>query len=217
VLANGYYNNISSLTVLNLNGSAQWVRVSYGDGKVKEKQVPGNSSQLWYTPNEGPAKGWFGSARIECISGPGGSVVDTCSIVTTVNQINTTGGFAAYNGFTGGTATVSLPIVNRRYATQFGGYTTSVTCQNISDVTTNISLALTGGNSVPTLTNIGKNGSAFWYLNKAEYTGVANGFNGSATATVSNPSARIVCIGQQNGETPPTAGDWLTTYNGINR
>lgn len=220
VLANNYYDNISALTVLNLRSTAQWVRVSYSDGSTKEKQLAAKASQLWYTPNEGPASGWFGGAKVECISGQGGSVTTNCEIVATVNQINTgqyhgNPGFAAYNGFTSGSRSARLPIVNRRYATAYGGYTTSVTCQNISSVTTNVSLSLTGGNTVPDQTNIGPNGKAFWYLNKAEYTGVAVGFNGSATATASNTSAEIVCIGQQLGETPPTAGDWLTTYNGI--
>jgi hypothetical protein len=217
VLANNYYSNNSSLTILNLRGSSQWVRVTYGDGSVKEKQVGGNSSQLWYTPNEGPAVGWFGGGKAVCITGQGGSVTTDCEIVATINQINTAGGFASYNGFKVGTATVRLPIVNRLYAPTYGGYTTSVTCQNIGGPTTDVALALTGGMTVPTVLGVPTNGTAFWYLNKATFTGVTAGFNGSATATALAPGAQIVCIGQQNGETPPTAGDWLTTYNGINQ
>jgi hypothetical protein len=220
VLANGYYDNRSSLTVLNLRSTAQWVRVSYDDGHTREKQLAANASQLWYTPNEGPAVGWFGAAKVECLTGSGGTVTTNCEIVATVNQINdgavyNSPGFAAYNGFTGGATSVRLPIANRRYATTYGGYTTSITCQNISNQTTNVSLALTGGNTVPSINNVGPNGKAFWYLNYPTYTGVTVGWNGSATASVSNTSARIVCIGQQNGETPPESGDWLTTYNGI--
>jgi len=217
VLANNYYNNTSSLTILNLRGAAQWVRVTYGDGSVKEKSVAANTSQLWYTPNEGPAVGWFGGGKAECITGASGTVTTDCEIVATINQINSAGAFASYNGFTGGSSSVSLPIVNRRYAPSYGGYTTSVTCQNVSGVTTDISLAFTGGMTVPAISGVGPNGKAFWYLNKAEYTGVTAGFNGSATATASAAGASIVCIGQQNGETPPTPGDWLTTYNGINK
>jgi hypothetical protein len=218
VLANNYYNNNSSLTVLNLRGTDQWVRVSFGSGtdlKVKEKLVAANSSNLWYTPNEGPVSGWFGGANVECISGPGGSVITDCDIAATVNQINTTGGFAAYNAFASATTKVSLPVANRRYAVAFGGFTTSITCQNVSSEITDVSLALTGGNTVPSVTGVQPNGKAFWYLNHPSFTGVAVGFNGSAIATASNPLARIVCIGQQNGETPTTPGDWLTTYNGI--
>jgi hypothetical protein len=217
VLANKYYNNNSSLTILNLRNAAQWVRVTYGDGSVKEKQLGANSSQLWYTPNEGPAVGWFGGGKAVCITGQGGSVTTDCEIVGTVNQINTAGGFASYNGFKSGAGTVRLPIVNRLYATTYGGYTTSVTCQNIGGVATDVALTLTGGMTVPSVTGVAPNGTAFWYLNKATYTGVTPGFNGSATATASAAGAQIVCIGQQNGETPPTAGDWLTTYNGINQ
>lgn len=217
VLANNYYNNTSSLTILNLRSTAQWVRVTYGDGHVKEKLVAANSSQLWYTPNEGPVAGWFGGGKAQCLTGAGGSVTTNCEIVATVNQINTAGAFAAYNGFTSGSAAVRLPIVNRLYATTYGGYTTSVTCQNIGSVTTNVTLALTGGMTVPPATAVPPDGKAFWYLNLAAYTGVTPGFNGSATATASAAGAEIVCIGQQNGETPPTPGDWLTTYNGINQ
>ena len=217
VLANKYFNNNSSLTILNLRNAAQWVRVTYGDGSVKEKQLGANSSQLWYTPNEGPAVGWFGGGKAACVTGPGGSVITDCEIVGTINQINTAGGFASYNAFKSGAGTVRLPIVNRLYSTTYGGYTTSVTCQNIGSVTTNVSLALTGGMTVPSVTGVATNGTAFWYLNKATYTGVTPGFNGSATATASAAGAQIVCIGQQNGETPPTPGDWLTTYNGINQ
>jgi len=165
--------------------------------------------------------GWFGGGKVECITGQGGTVTTDCEIIATVNQINngsnpvTKPGFAAYNGFVNGATKFSLPIVNRRYATAYGGYTTSVTCQNVSSEATDVSLTLTGGNTVPNVTGVGANGKAFWYLNGPAYTGVTVGFNGSATATALNSNARIVCIGQQNGETPPTDGDWLTTYNGI--
>jgi hypothetical protein len=220
VLANNYYDNISALTVLNLRSTAQWVRVTYGDGSESEKQLAADASELWYTPNEGPAERWFGGAKVECITAAGGSVTTDCEIVATVNQINTgerrdSPGFAAYNGFVGGSTSARLPIVNRRYATKYGGYTTSVTCQNISDVTTDVSLGLTGGNSVPDEEDVPPNGTAFWYLNNEDYDDVAVGFNGSATATALASGAEVVCIGQQNGETPPTEGDWLTTYNGI--
>lgn len=221
VLSNGYYDNISALTVLNLRSSAQWVRVSYGDGSTSEKQLAANSSELWYTPNEGPPVNWFGAATVECITGSGGSVTTDCEIVATVNQLNDGAvqglpGFASYNGFTGGATSVRLPIVNRKYAPDYGGYTVSVTCQNITDETTDVSLTLTGGNTVADVTNVGENGKAFWYMDAPAHTGVTEGWNGAATASVSNANARIVCIGQQYGYTPPEAGDWLTTYNGIN-
>jgi len=222
VLANGYYDNRSALTVLNLRSTARWVRVTYEDGHTSEKQLAANASQLWYTPNEGPAVNWFGAGKVECLTGSGGSVTTDCEIVATVNQLNdgqvyNSPGFASFNGFTGGAVSVRLPIANRRYATVYGGFTTSITCQNIStSETTNVSLTLTDGNTVPPINNVGPNGKAFWYLNYPAYTGVTVGWNGSATASVSNTSARIVCIGQQNGETPPESGDWLTTYNGVN-
>jgi hypothetical protein len=218
VLSNNYYGNVSALTVLNRRGTAQWVRVTYGNNEwVKEKQVAANSTQLWYTPNEGPSVGWFGGGKVECLDAQNGNVITDCEIAATVNQSNVgSGAFASYNGFSSGSPTANLPIVNRKYSPAYGGFTTSVTCQNISsNITTTVSLALSSG-TVPAATNVGPNSKAFWYLNKADYVGVAMGFNGSATATTS-PSAPIVCIGQQNGETPPTPGDWLTTYDGVNQ
>lgn len=214
VLANGYYGYNSALTILNRRNTAQWVRVTYDNGTQREKSVAANSSALWYTPNEGVPSGWFGSAKAECITGQGGTVTTNCEILATVNQLGANGAFAAYNGFTGGTGTVRLPIVNKRYAPAYGGYTTSVTCQNVGTVTTNVSLTLTAG-TAPTINNVPPNGKAFWYLFNVPT--IATGFNGSATATATAGGAQIVCIGQQNGETPPTAGDWLTTYNGINQ
>jgi hypothetical protein len=215
VLANNYATFSSSLTILNRRNNSQWVRVTYENGNVREKQLAANSSALWYTPNEGLPVGWFGGAKAECITAQGGAVTTNCEIVATVNQIGSNGAFAAYNGFIDGSATVRLPIVNKRYAPAFGGYTTSVTCQNVGTVTTNVSLALTGGNTAPTINNVAPNGKAFWYL--FNIGTVAMGFNGSATASASAGGAKIVCIGQQNGETPPTAGDWLTTYSGTNQ
>jgi hypothetical protein len=221
VLQNGYYDNISALTVLNLRSTSQWVRVSYADGSTSEKQLAGDSSALWYTPNEGPAVGWFGGATVQCITGSGGSVTTDCEIVATINQINdgavhSNPGFASYNGFTEGATSVRLPIANRQYAPAYGGYTTAITCQNVSDETTNVSLTLTDGNTIASVTGVGKNGRAFWYLDAPTATGVTVGWTGAATASVSNANARIVCIGQQYGYTPPESGDWLTTYNGVN-
>jgi hypothetical protein len=215
VLANNYFSYNSSLTVLNRRNNSQWVRVSYDNGNVREKQLNANSSALWYTPNEGLPAGWFGSAKAECIGAQGGSVTTDCEIVATVNQIGANGAFAAYNGFIDGSGTVRLPIVNKRYAPTYGGYTTSVTCQNVGSVTTNVSLTLTGSNTAPTINNVAPNGKAFWYLYSVPT--IALGFNGSATAAASAAGAKIVCIGQQNGETPTTAGDWLTTYSGTNQ
>jgi hypothetical protein len=148
-------------------------------------------------------------------------VTTDCEIVATINQINDGAvhgnpGFASYNGFTEGAASVRLPIANRQYAPAYGGYTTAITCQNVSDETTNVSLTLTDGNTIASVTGVGKNGRAFWYLDAPTATGVTVGWNGAATASVSNANARIVCIGQQYGYTPPESGDWLTTYNGVN-
>jgi hypothetical protein len=218
VLANNYYNYYSALTVMNLDDTDNiWVRVTYDDGNVSEKPVNHRASELWYTPNEGPNEGWFGSATVECITGQGGAVTTDCEIVATVNQEDkVNGGFASFNGFAQGATEVVLPIANKNYWTSL--YYTSITCQNVSsDQTTDVSLGLTGGNTVPTQTNIGPNGKAFWYL--PNYTGVADGFNGSATAAASNTNAAIVCIGQQNANNAAAVslGDWLTTYNGISR
>jgi len=217
VLANAYYqaHYFSALTVMNLHDTNNiWVRVTYEDGSTSEKQVNHRASALWYTPSEGPAEGWFGSATVECIDGEGGSVTTDCEIVTTINQEDkVAGGFASFNGFASGTTSVVLPIANKNYWT--AQYYTSITCQNVSSETTDISLTLTGGNTVPSQSNIGENGKAFWYL--PNYTGVADGFNGSATATATNSNAKIVCIGQQNAINGAAVdeGDWLTTYNGV--
>jgi hypothetical protein len=213
VLCNDYHGNDSSLTILNMRDTGQWVRVTYSSGHTKTKYVAARSSELWWTPNEGPPTNWNGTGIAECLSGQYGYVTTECEIVATINQINNQdGNFASYNGFTSdnGQRISHLPVVTKNYF-EYAGYVTTVTCMNVDDHWVAVFLQLDG---LPRYYQwLAPNAAYSWYL--ANEAWVPDGYNGSGYAYAYYAPEKIICLGQQNAETPSTSGDWLTTYNGI--
>lgn len=212
VLCNSYYGNDSSLTVLNMRETGQWVRVSYSSGHTKTKYVAALSSELWWTPNEGPPANWNGSGIVECLSGQYGYVTTECEIVVTVNQINNDdGNFATYNGFTEdeGKRVSHFPVVVKDYTGE--DYTTTITCMNLEDDWVLIRLQL---DNVSMIQQWVPGGGAYsWYL--GNIGAVPSGYNGGGYAYAYYASQDIACLAQQNADSASEDGDWLTTYNGI--
>lgn len=214
VLCNGYYDNISAVTIMNMRSAGQWVRMNYGPYYYSDKLVPGNSSALWYTPNEGPPTGWHGAGIAACITGQGGVPTTNCEIVGTVNQINhANGNFASYVGGSDYDANrvSQFPIIVKDYTDV--SYMTSISCMNTDDSdAVHICLKIEDlGYTWCNYTNAGE--STLWYL--PHLTQVPAGYNGSGYAYAYYSEFKIVCVVQQNGEAATVDGDWLTTYNGV--
>lgn len=198
VLMNNYYGFNTALTVQNLSGATTAVTVTYSSGKVSTANIAANSSQLFYTPNEGLPNGWIGSAKIESDGG---------EIVALVNESDANNRAASYIGFASGSTTASAPIVLKQYY----GYSTSITCQNIGTASTNITVTYSNGTS-ETWSGVPVNGTALFY--QPNNTSLPSGFNGSAVATASQ---NIVCVVNENQVTNPTKLDFLLTYEAISQ
>lgn len=215
VLCNDYYGNKSALTVLNMRSSAQWVRVTYSDVvTTSEKSIAANSTGLWYIPNEDIPDEWLGTGTVECLTGSGGSVTTDCEIVATVNQINEDdGNFASYNGFTeaDGQRISHLPVVVKKYAPDYGEYTTAITCMNVSTYSVYICLKMDGEAMI--YHYVAPGDSCLWWL--SDLDDPDPGYNGSAYVYGLLQPDDIICMAQQIGEDPTEDGDWLTTYNGV--
>jgi len=198
VLMNNYHGFNTALTVQNLSGATTVVTVTYSSGKVSTANIAANSSQLFYTPNEGLPNWWLGSARIESGSG---------QIVALVTESDANNRAASYLGFAAGGTTANAPIVLKEYH----GYSSSITCQNIGAAATDITVTYSNGVS-ETRSGVPVNGTALFY--QPNNTSLPSGFNGSAVATALQD---IVCVVNENQVTNPTKLDFLLTYEAISQ
>jgi hypothetical protein len=160
---------------------------------------------LFYTPNSGLPAGDNGiySAKIESLGGQ--------PIIGLVNQSNPYNRAASSTTFSTGSTTVRAPIVLKRYYS----YNTSITCQNIGTAATNMTITYNNG-ATSSGNNIASNGT--WLFYQPNETGLADGFNGSATITSSGQS--IVCVvnqDQNEGSLGSTIFDMLDAYEGFNQ
>ena len=205
LIMNNYYGNNTALTVQNIGTSDTDVRVTYSTGLQATQTVAPSSSALFYTPNSGLPAGDNGiySAKIESLGGQ--------SIIGLVNQSNPYNRAASSTTFSTGSTTVRAPIVLKRYYS----YNTSITCQNIGTAATNMTITYNNG-ATSSGNNIASNGT--WLFYQPNETGLADGFNGSATITSSGQS--IVCVvnqDQNEGSLGSTIFDMLDAYEGFNQ
>jgi len=198
VLMNNYRGNNTALTVQNLASSSTSVTVRYSDGTNRTRTIAGNSSALFFTPTEGVPVSWLGSARID--GAPGSN------IVALVNESGPLNRAASYSSFAAGTTTANAPIVLRNYA---GGYSTSITCQNVGTSGTTIT-ATYSQPGVSESRTVGTGGTALFF--QPNTVGLPDGFNGSAVITAGQP---IVCVVNQNQLSNPNTVDRLLAYNAI--
>jgi hypothetical protein len=199
VIMNNYYGYNTALTVQNLGSSSTAVTVTYSSGLVKTATVAGNSSQLFYTPNEGLAVGFIGGAKIQSSSQP---------IVALVNESSGSNRAASYEGFKAGSLTANAPIVLKRYYS----YSTSITCQNVGSGNTNITVTYSNA-ATESLSNVAANNSAVFY--QPNMAGLPDAFNGSAVITSS--SQPIVCVVNEDQVSNTASQDWLYSYDAISQ
>ena len=198
VLMSGYWGFNTALTVQNLGSSATLVTVTYSDASTHSETVAANSSELFYTPNEGLGAGWLGSAKVESGGEP---------IVALINEEGALNRAASYSGFAAGSTTANAPIVMKDYY----DYSTSITCQNIGTSATDITITYSDASSTTdTATGVAANGSALFY--QPDETGLSAGFNGSAVITAGE---NIVCVVNENQVDNTASEDWLLSYNAI--
>lgn len=198
VLMSDYYGFNTALTVQNLGSNSTDVTVTYSGGITHTETVAAGSSQLFYTPNEGLGSGWIGSAKVESDGEP---------IVALINEEGALNRAASYSGFTGGSTTANAPIVLKDYY----GYSTSITCQNIGDAATDITITYSDPSATSTTeSNVPVNGTVLFY--QPNVAGLPTSFNGSAIITADE---EIVCIVNENQVDNPASEDWLLAYNAI--
>jgi hypothetical protein len=199
VIMNNYFGFNTALTVQNIGDAATSVTVTYGTGQTENANIgPGASAVfLNFGTHTNLPVGTITGAKVQ--AAPGGM------IVATVNESQTGSAYAAsYSGAAAGSTTVSAPIVMRSYFT----YHSSVTCQNISGSTQNITITYSNGNS-KTATGIA-NGDSAVFLQQFD-DALTNGFIGSATMT---SAGEMICVINQSPTSAP-GQDQLYAYDGI--
>jgi hypothetical protein len=206
IIMNNYYGYNSALTVQNIDSSTPAnVTVTYSNGAVESQSISPRSSHVFLnflTPGLTAGNTLY-SAKL---------VSNGSHIVATVNQSNALNRAATYNGVQSGSTTVNAPIVLRSYY----GYDSSVTCQNIGTLPTNISIAYASGQNGTIGTNVPASGTAsLVQLFDSALGGVGGNYISSATITASQP---IVCVVNQDqivGAGATTSKDVLQSYNAI--
>jgi hypothetical protein len=201
LIMNNYYGYLTALTVQNIGTVATTVTVTYGTGLTQSQSILASSAYVFYTPSSGLPTGTLTSAQITSTGGQ--------NIVALVNETNSYGRAASYTAFASGSTTVRAPIVLKRYY----NYNTSITCQNVGTVATNMTITYSNGAS-SSQTGIAQNGTALFY--QPNESGLTDGFNGSAVVTSS--SQNIVCVVNEDmneGSQATTVFDQLFAYEGF--
>jgi len=198
VLMKSYYGFNTALTIQNTENATGLITVTYSSGLVVTKTLPAYGSVLLYTPNEPLPSGWIGSAKIE----------SDVQVIALVNESGNQKRAGSYTGFSNATNTAFAPIVLKNYY----GFSTSITCQNVGDSSTNIQITYSNGYT-STVSSVPPNGTVLFY--QPNVAGLPNGFNGSATITSS--SSPIACIVNQNKVNDPSSADWLLVYSAFNQ
>ena len=135
---------------------------------------------------------------------------DKADIVVLVNESNTNGRAASYDGFAAGSTTVSAPVVEHNYY----GFTSSITCQNIGNAATTMMVKYSNI-ATPFTTASVPSGKPVEILQSLSTQGLTPGYVGSATITADQP---IVCIVNQDLMHGPNAAnkqDQQYAYNAI--
>ncbi len=206
VLMKGYYNWNAAVVIQNISSTVANATITYSTGFSQDWVIQPYSAQTIYIPGQ-----------IELPSGTAGLfsaiVTSDVDVVVMVNESNNYQRAATYNGLLTGTATVAAPTVTKKAA----DYSTSVTCQNLGDAATTLTIDFTGQPTASqTSTSVAPGAQYLWYLpNLVE---LPDGYDGSAIIT-SNAGEEIACIINMNMEFAPyntTSMDQLSSYNGIN-
>jgi hypothetical protein len=211
-LMNNYYGYNTSLTVQNIGADPTHVTVTYGTGETQEADVPGYSSNLFYTPSSGVPSGdgpGLNSATVTSTSAGYGAQ----PIVALINESNGYNRAASYIGFAAGATTVRTPIVMKRYYS----YNTSVVCQVLSGgpATLTIEYFGAGGASLGTNTSGSKSNGQTQIFYQPNEGFLSDDYNGSAVIT---SAAQIACVVNEDQNEAPqstTSMDQLYAYEGV--
>lgn len=203
VIMNAYFGYNTSLTVQNIGASTTAVTVTYGTGQVQTMNIAAGSAAELYTPSSGVPAGSLTGATVQS---------DGQKIVVLVNESNNFNRAASYSGFDTGSDEVRAPIVMKRYFE----FNTSVTCQNVGNAATTMTLTYAGNGTPSVSPSIDPGGTHLFY--QPTETQIPNDFIGSATITASG-SQPIVCVVNEDineGAGATQIQDQLYAYNGIN-
>jgi hypothetical protein len=206
VVMRNYYGYNTSTTIQNVGSAEANVRLTYSNGKVRnDLKIPANSSLVVYDfQDESLQRNVLYGSKIESTNGQ--------PLIVIVNESTpTTSRASTYEGIAAGGRTLVAPIVMKRYYE----YNSSVTCQNIGDVPTNVRVSYSGTNiaNKTVLTNLGP-GQSDLILQPADAQ-LADRYIGSATITADQD---IVCVVNQDkteGTPARQVMDQLYAYNAV--
>lgn len=209
LIMNSYYGFNTALVIQNLSSSATAnVTVAYSNGFSSSYTIAANSPKSIYTPSEGSGTGLPAGNTLYAAT-----VTSDQPIVAIVNESSASNNRASsYTGFTSGSKSVSLPIMEKFYY----NYDSSVVCQNVDSSAATMKITYAGISSPTTSGSIdkGKVASFYQWLDPA-LANVANNWIGSATVT---SASNIVCVVNQDLRENGNAAkflDQLYTYNGF--
>jgi hypothetical protein len=201
VVMNAYYDYNTSLVIQNMGTADTNYTVTYGTGHTQTGTIAAGASETLYTPVSGVPAGTLTGAKVESSSE---------DIVVLVNESTDKNRAASYIGFTGGSTTVSAPIVMKRYYK----YNTSVTCQNLGTTSTIMSISYGGISGTTNSPSIPAEGTHMFYQ-PTDPLLTTDGWIGSATITADQP---IVCVVNEDMNEAPEVDqvmDQLYAYEGI--
>jgi hypothetical protein len=203
---NNYYGYNTSVNAQNVGNAAANITITYGNGQTRtiNNVAPGGLAEfLQFLSSSGVSNGDKQPAKI----------TSDQPIVVLVNQSTRAelrkNRAASYTGLSNGSSTVRLPTVHRRYY----GFSSSVNCQNIGTSAATISIAYSGS-SVTSVSGSIPAGGLFEVVVPFQ-TSLPDGYNGSATATSSQP---LVCIANEDiieGAASNANADTLYSYEGV--
>jgi hypothetical protein len=206
VLYNKYYTYDTSLTIQNIGTETADVQVTYSTGLTQNYDIAAHASLALYTPASGlPVSNDLYSAVVESLN--------EVPIVLLVNESNPNQRAASYTGFASGSTTAVAPFVAKNYYT----FDSSVNCQNLGDVATDMTITYATGDpgGSTTIDAVAPGETAFFYQpNDPALADVDVNFKTAATVTSDQP---IVCVVNYDF-IPAKAGeilDQLYSYEGI--
>ena len=200
VIMNAYYGYNTSLVIQNMGTGSTDYTVTYGSCQTQTGTIAAGASASLYTPTSGVPANTLTGAKVESSSE---------DIVVLVNESTDKNRAASYIGFSGGSTTVSAPVVMKR----FYKYNSSITCQNIGASSTMMTISYSGIAGSTSSPSIAPGGTHLFY--QPSESSLANNWIGSATITASQD---IVCVVNQDMNEPPERDqlmDQLYAYEGI--
>lgn len=204
----------SGIQIVNLGTGTATVTVTYynGDGTIATEQtgpIPANQSVTFFPlGNANQVSGWTGNP---VPSGFNGSVVISANQPVTAVSNLASADFTyldSYNGFSAGSTTVTMPIIQRNNA----GFSTWFAVQNAGTSNATVNVSYTAGNAGTDATEAARTvapGASTIY-NQSGNNALGATFVGSATVTSDQPVVVVV-----NQEQANPASKNISSYPGL--